>query len=67
MFYHTDCSCGDDLELSSNCLAQQTQDESMGDYQEVCWQNDLTQVYIHVDPNRNMYLYYQPDTQVKQY
>ena len=52
------------MELSSNCLAQQAQYEAMGDYQKVCVQNDATQVYIHIDPTINMYLYYQTEIQV---
>ena len=52
------------MELSSNCLAQQAQYEAMGDYQQVCVQNDATQVYIHIDPTINMYLYYQTEIQV---
>ena len=65
MFNQTDCPCTNDLVLSSNCLAQQAQDEAIGNYQQICKQSDLTHVYIHIDPAINMYLYYQTAIQVK--
>ena len=53
-----DCTCTDDITLSSSCLASQAQDEAMGDYEEVCTLDDDTKVYIHIDPVINMYIYY---------
>ena len=58
-----DCSCTNAVRISSNCLAQQIQDQSMGDYDQICRQDDNTLVYVNIDGG--MYLYYMEDIEVK--
>ena len=58
-----DCSCTNAVRISSNCLAQQIQDQSMGDYDQICRQDDNTLVYVNIDGG--MYLYYMEDNEVK--
>ena len=58
-----DCSCTNAVRISSNCLAQQIQDQSMGDYDQICRQDDNTLVYVNIDGG--MYLYYMKDNEVK--
>ena len=57
-----DCSCTNAVRISSNCLAQQIQDQSMGDYDQICRQDDNTLVYVNIDGG--MYLYYMEDIEV---
>merc|ERR1712223_1973925 len=50
-----DCSCTNAVRISSNCLAQQIQDQSMGDYDQICRQDDNTLVYVNIDGGMNLY------------
>ena len=58
----TDCSCGNNLDLSSSCLGATVQSNSIGEYAKVCVQDDDTQVYQHT--TENFYLYYESTLQV---
>ena len=62
LLYITDCSCGNNLELSSSCLGATVQDNSIGEYEKVCVQDDNTQVYQHT--TLDLYLYYESNLQV---
>jgi len=57
----SDCSCGNNLELSSSCLGATVQSNSIGEYAKVCVQDDDTQVYQHT--TENFYLYYESTLQ----
>ena len=57
------CSCTNAVKISSTCLAQQIQDQSMGDYDQICRQDDNSLVYVNIDGG--MYLYYMEDIEVK--
>lgn len=52
------CTCSNNLVVSSTCLALQYQPFTMGEYQEVCMQDDNTVVYMNIDhADKHMYLY----------
>ena len=58
----TDCSCANNLELSSTCLGGTIQNNAMGDYAKVCVGDNNTQVYQH--SSNNVYLYYVANLEV---
>jgi hypothetical protein len=51
-----DCSCTNDLELSSTCLGGTVQSNAMGDYVMICVGDNNTHVYQH--SSNNVYIYY---------
>ena len=58
----TDCSCANNLELSSTCLGGTIQNNAMGEYAKVCVGDNNTQVYQH--SSNNVYLYYVANLEV---
>ena len=53
-----DCTCPNNLHISSTCLGQTAQPTAMGYYEPVCTMSDGTTAYIHIDPVVNMYTYH---------
>ena len=58
----TDCSCANNLELSSTCLGGTIQNNAMGEYAKFCVGDNNTQVYQH--SSNNVYLYYVANLEV---
>ena len=59
-----DCSCPNNLELSSKCLGNTAQPAAMGEYSPVCSNIDGSNVYMHVNPISNIYIYHDNKTSV---
>ena len=59
-----DCSCSNNLAVSSTCIGAEAQPNALGDYTEVCQTPDDRKVYIHTNPARNLYIYYNSNQQV---
>ena len=59
-----DCSCSNNLELSSNCLGTSAQPTAMGEYEPICSNLDGSIVYMHVNPTSNMYIYHVNESSV---
>ena len=59
-----DCSCSNNLELSSKCLGSTAQPAAMGEYSPICSNTDGSKVYMHVNPTSNIYIYHDNITSV---
>ena len=59
-----DCSCSNNLELSSNCLGTSAQPTAIGQYEPICSNLDGSLVYMHVNPTSNMYIYHVNESSV---
>ena len=58
------CAFSNNLELSSTCLGSSAQPTAMGEYSPICSNTDGSNVYMHVNPISNIYIYHDNITSV---